>query len=126
MVVTTNCRVILREIKEDTTQILGDTVAIRQDTSDIIDRLDKIQQKLSAGLGADDPASHITLDRYLDELRNDAETVLDSLEYQQNVSGDEPLQPQPVATITLFKDSRKRLFLVPFEACSTWTVSFDE
>ncbi|ROW12451.1 hypothetical protein VMCG_00771 [Cytospora schulzeri] len=119
--------VILREIKDDTTQILGDTTAIRQDTSNILDKLDQIQQKLSAGSGADGPPSRVMLDRYLDELRNDAETVLSSIDYQQDTYEDDSLQPQPeISTSTplsppvLFSDSRNRVFQVPFEACRTW------
>ncbi|KUI59855.1 hypothetical protein VP1G_07066 [Cytospora mali] len=88
--------IMLRDIKGDTTRILGDTSALRQDTTNIIDRLDNIQQKLATGLdpGADGPPSRIILDRYLDELRIDAETVLGSIDYQQDTFEDEPpLQP---------------------------------
>lgn len=73
------------------------------------------------------------LDRYLAELKNDAETVLDSLDYQKDAFECGPLQPEleypvspPLSPPVLFSDGRDRLSRVPFEACRTWTVSLDQ
>ncbi|KAM7217590.1 hypothetical protein V8F06_006974 [Rhypophila decipiens] len=85
--------IALRDIKNDTGRIIQDTSVILQDTGQIqsdIDRIlgeiSRLQSQLSVPvLGGGDQQSNYVLERFLGDLRSDAETVLGETEYQEEL-----------------------------------------
>ena len=84
--------IILKDIKSDTEQILQDTSTLKQDTfqmqndiAQILTEISRLQgQAHSARIGSD-PSDYV-LERYLNDLKTDAETVIDETEYLDNRS----------------------------------------
>lgn len=70
------------EIKEDTTRILGDTCAPRQNTTGAIDRPADMRLKLSSD---EDPPLRVVLDRLLDQGSNGTEKVLSRIAHQMDI-----------------------------------------
>ncbi|KAM7196551.1 hypothetical protein V8F33_006050 [Rhypophila sp. PSN 637] len=85
--------IALRDIKNDTGSIIQDTSAILQDTGQIqsdIDRIlgeiSRLQSQLSVPvLGGGDRQSNYVLERFLGDLRSDAETVLGETDYREEL-----------------------------------------
>ncbi|KAK4221315.1 hypothetical protein QBC38DRAFT_449274 [Podospora fimiseda] len=88
---------ILRDIKKDTKEIVQRTTAIQEDTNQIrIDmgsglvEISRLQSQVhSLQLAPNRPSDYI-LDRFLGELRSDAETVLGSQDHHLAFDEDEP------------------------------------
>ncbi|KAK7712420.1 hypothetical protein SLS64_004804 [Diaporthe eres] len=79
--------VVVHGIKEDNTRIVGDLSAIQRDVALLLSKVDNIERKATgARESLDDTAfpDGVMLDRFLNECRSDAQTVLDSIEYQQD------------------------------------------
>ncbi len=84
--------IILKDIKSGTEQILQDTSTLKQDTfqmqndiAQILAEISQLQGQVhSARIGSD--PSHYVLERYLNDLKTDAETVIDETDYLDNRS----------------------------------------
>lgn len=126
----------MQDIKKDSTQIVGDISAIRSNMELLIAKVGKIERQVSRGqdsLGGVDPAGGgVMLDRFLNECRSDAQTVLDNIEYQQDPDFEDfPRQVQveawglenssPPPTIVL-KNCLGHRFKIPLEVCTPWVV----
>jgi len=92
---------LLREVKNDTEQIINNTSAIKQDTSQIQSDLRQVLFEISQlhlavqsrshqlGSGLDsEPHNHV-LERYLWDLKTDAETVLGDPDHLEDLSDGE-------------------------------------
>ncbi|KAK2604232.1 hypothetical protein N8I77_007178 [Diaporthe amygdali] len=133
--------VVVHDIKEDSTRIVGDLSTIRRDMALLLGKIDNIEQKASAGPGPPDATElsgdNVVLDRFLDDCRSDAQTVLDSIDYQQeHVFDNIPSQlsettehAESVPNLTtssslpaiLFSNSLGHVHEIPLEECGTWT-----
>ncbi|KAK3323324.1 hypothetical protein B0T19DRAFT_201514 [Cercophora scortea] len=74
---------VLKDVKNDTGRILQDTTSLKMDTAQIQDNLDRILVAISQ-LRTAEPSkgpSGSMLERYLENLRSDAATVLSDAEY---------------------------------------------
>ncbi|KAK3688689.1 hypothetical protein B0T22DRAFT_479921 [Podospora appendiculata] len=82
------CDHVLKDVKNDTGQILQDTATLKLDTAQIQDNLDRILVEISQ-LRTAEPSkgqSGVMLERYLENLRSDAATVLDDADYLEETS----------------------------------------
>ena len=151
---------LLREVKNDTEQIIN-TSAIKQDTSQIQSDLRQVLFEISQlhlavqsrshqlGSGLDsEPHNHV-LERYLWDLKTDAETVLGDPDYLEDLSDGEneengwaegsnvselsyiaghdqrdTKKGKEVATSPIiFTNSQGRRYPIPIDKCKTWAVS---
>lgn len=131
----------------DSTQIVSDVSAIQRDVTLLLGKVDDIERKASGGeespYDAASPGGFM-LDRFLNECRTDAQTVLDNIEYQQDQHFDY-VRPKPLAEtlglaynfnpevkpgftssspspIVLFITSLGHEHKIPLEQCRTWPV----
>ncbi|KAF3770536.1 hypothetical protein M406DRAFT_66935 [Cryphonectria parasitica EP155] len=117
----------IKDIKEDVS-------ASRQGISELLRKTDLILESISGARNAprgDHYSSAAMLGSYLEGLKDDAETVLSSVDYQREDSftivdqDSEPdhmrgaSSPSTVPSI-IFKNSQDRQFCIPLEACRTW------
>lgn len=103
----------------------------------LIDKADQILSMISVGQGLprEQFSSATMLGPYLEGLKDDAETILDSIDYQQedeqrtlgqdDFESDVQWRTTPSAEVmsVTFTNSQGRCFCIPFEACKTWAVS---
>lgn len=72
---------------------MGDLSAIQRDVALLLAKFDTIERKTTEGQGLVDDAvdlpGSIMLDRFLNDCRSDAQTVLDNIEYQQDQGFDD-------------------------------------
>lgn len=123
--------------------MVGDLSAIQRDVALLLGKVDNIERMATEGQELpDDTVLHggVMLDRFLNECRSDAQTVLDNIEYQQDhdfedvwqhvpaeVSESHP-ESRPEVTSSsqsptiLFRNSLDYERLIPLEQCSTRTV----
>lgn len=119
---------------------MGDLSAIQRDVALLLGKVDNIERKATGAQGSLDDAAFpggVMLDRFLNECRSDVQTVLDSIEYQQDQDF-EDVAPQVVqtnspgckpeltsffpASTVLLKDSQGHVHEIPLEQCRTWAV----
>ncbi|KAK3386452.1 hypothetical protein B0H63DRAFT_467816 [Podospora didyma] len=148
--------IVLRDIKNDTEQIRQDTSVIRQDTGQIQDDMGRVLEELSrlrvqlSAVENDQRPSGYMLQRFLSDLRTEAETVLGDADHLANqTSGqdedsnnegsvsDDNLRPssptnpaaffappgrQPDTGVApvMFTNTQGRRYPIPFAACKTW------
>ncbi|KAL2070966.1 hypothetical protein VTL71DRAFT_13992 [Oculimacula yallundae] len=84
--------IILKDIKSDTEQILQDTTTLKQgtsqmqnDISQILAKISQLQDEVHNAKSGNGPSDYM-LERYLNNLKTDAETVVDESEYQDGHS----------------------------------------
>ncbi|KAK4186784.1 hypothetical protein QBC35DRAFT_254503 [Podospora australis] len=140
---------LLRDVKndtehiiEDTTVIKGDTAQMRSDLDLILTEISRMQVQLqsrSTAIPADtSTSSDFLMERFLGELRTDAETVLGDVEDLSNGRDFEdhedydsefkpadrtPSKPEedaPDNQTIVFTNTLGRRFQIPFSSCKTW------
>ncbi|KAK0665947.1 hypothetical protein QBC41DRAFT_367225 [Cercophora samala] len=130
--------IILKDIKDDTDNILQDTLVIKGNTAQIqidinrvLQGIAQIQLQLNGPETAQRPSGYV-LGRFLDELRTDAETILGDTEYldvrTEGYPGPEHYQeehdfkllPEPTPAPITLRDTEGRRCLILFRACRTW------
>ncbi|KAL1854346.1 hypothetical protein Daus18300_011532 [Diaporthe australafricana] len=135
--------VVVHDIKEESTRIVGDLSTIQHDITLILGKVDNIERKASAVEYLPDvaePPGGVMLDRFLYDCRSDAQTVLDNIEYQRDhvfesvppqvILESVPTQTRneipdftssnPLPTI-LFSNSLGHVCEIPLDQCRTWT-----
>lgn len=136
----------------DSTRIVGDVSGIQRDVALLLNKVDSIER--TAWGGQESPydtafPGGVMLDRFLNECRSDAQTVLDNIDYQQDQdyinyqqdqdfdgirrqvqaetpksnleSGSEVTSSSPLPTI-LFRNSLGHEHQIPLKQCRTWAV----
>lgn len=123
---------------------MGDLSAIQRDVTLILGKVDNIESKASAGEEGPDSVEAtgvVMLDRFLNDCRSDARTVLDNIEYQKDpvfetvppqvifdsvpihtqAETPECTSPIPLPNIR-FSNSLGHVSEIPLSQCRTWTV----
>lgn len=123
---------------------MGDLSAIQRDMTLLLAKVDNIEQKTLEDLASGDGAAYsgdgFILDRFLNECRSDAQTVLDNIDYQQDqvfeevppqVPAEVPemaseLKPESTTSASpstiLLKNSLGHTYEIPLKQCRTWEV----
>jgi hypothetical protein len=123
---------------------VGDLSALQRDITRILAKVDNLEQK---ALGNQEPqhgeaylGDRFILDRFLNECRSDAQTVLDNIDYQQDRDFEDARLPvkteapemvekrKPESTVSYaptaiwLKNSLGHTFKIPLAQCRTWEV----
>ncbi|KAI7778142.1 hypothetical protein LA080_002568 [Diaporthe eres] len=140
--------VVVHDIKEDSTRIVGDLSAIQRDVALLLGKFDNIERKAAEAQRSADDAVDLPggfmLDRFLNDCRSDAQTVLDNIEYQQDqdFEDDRPKAQAEASELAhefsqevkpefassspspkvLLKTSLGHEYNIPLEQCRTWPV----
>lgn len=119
---------------------MSDLSTIQRDVALLLGKVDNIERKTMEDQESDDTMDLpgcAMLDRFLNDCRSDAQTVLDSIEYQQDEDFEDARPPQVQAEAqdiaadlapshqwpTLsFRNSLGSEHSIPLEQCRTWTV----
>lgn len=123
---------------------MGDISAIQRDVALLLGKVDNIERKATEGQESADGAVYlpggIMLDRFLNDCRSDAQTVLDNIEYQKDQDFEdvrpkaqseapelvhefnpEVTSSSPSPTL-LLRTSLGHEHKIPLEQCRTWAV----
>lgn len=127
----------------DSTRIVGDVSSIQRDVALLLNKVDNIERTAWVGQESPDDMAFpggVMLDRFLNDCRSDAQTVLDNIDYQedqdfedvrQQVRAETPksnlesrpeVTPPSPSTTILFRNSLGHEHQIPWEQCSTWVV----
>ncbi|KAL2273020.1 hypothetical protein FJTKL_05635 [Diaporthe vaccinii] len=143
--------VVVHDIKEDSTRIVGDLSAIQRDVALLLGKFDNIERKAAEAQRSADDAVDLPggfmLDRFLNDCRSDAQTVLDNIEYQQDqdFEDDRPKAQAEASELAhefsqevkpefassspspkvLLKTSLGHEYNIPLEQCRTWPDMFE-
>lgn len=127
----------------DSTRIVGDVSDIQRDVALLLNKVDNIER--TAWVVQESPydtafPGGVMLDRFLNECRSDAQTVLDNIDYQQdqefedvrlqvraetpksNLESEVEVTPSSPSPTILFRNSLGHEHQIPWEQCSTWVV----
>lgn len=127
----------------DSTRIVGDVSGIQRDVALLLNKVDSIER--TAWGGQESPydtafPGGVMLDRFLNECRSDAQTVLDNIDYQQehefedvpqevrpetpesNLESRPEVTPSSLSPTILFRTSLGHQHQIPWEQCRTWVV----